>query len=522
MKFDTSIPVIARASIEYAPIEGPNGERGEEFEAQAKEELLPKIAEMVGKPVTANDVHVFKARVINTKLIAFGGKFNPKSLNEAVALMPGAPLMIEHNYDTAPIGKHFDAKTRYIDSPDARDENYWGEAYLYVPANDPEGDAIYKRVGLKIYDQSSAAWAFLKMGCSVCGQDMRMCGHYPMQVYDPGGLAYFNMDGIQKYYESSIVFQGAAQGTHMVLPETQTAADLPEEYRERMKAFRTASASGVSWQPDGHGGLRLMFADDGNPIVRFQASDRIGESRRYRAWVEAVAREYGGVQFVEDIFRAKHEATEERAHTGCTCGVENGVAQGKFVVREEHDNCHVTVLQCEECEGFSVGWTKPNHETMGTVATPQVAAAEARVVPPGNYESVEAMLLAVEKSVAAEAETARTTRNADSGPPMSVKRNVQCVACPTDRFAKASDASAWVRWRGFLGNNMEQTADAFLFHQWDASMIQGDPKTISLEPSRKTNPVTAVVAMMKSTDKSTETASTSSEAKDDGVATLFS
>lgn len=275
-------PMIARGRVDYLPL-------GDAEELEAKVAYLPQIQKYARVPVTEDDVHLFAARIINTKVAAFGGRFTPESAQQLAALVPGRPVMFEHNYDTPPIGKFFAAKRIFIDDPqDSKDENYWVEALAYVP-KDPEGDAIMTRIKLGIYEETSAAWAFLGLECSVCGQDMRACGHWPGEVYDPGGLAHFDMHDVIAFYEGSIVFAGAEHGTHMV----PLSASVTE------RGFEAEFRYSAGQQPDAF-------------------------TPPFRAWASALTQEYGQTQTVEQWLASGRQEIPTR--TGTVSGLLSGAA----------------------------------------------------------------------------------------------------------------------------------------------------------------------------------------------------
>lgn len=184
-------------------------------ESESAAEMLADIRRFAGNSVTMDDVHVFGTRIANTRTISFYGEFTPESLDELASLVPGAPVMFAHDWaHQVPIGKFFSAKREYVDNPEyPRRANYWLTALGYVP-KDAEGDAIMRRIALKVYDETSATWSFVGVDCSVCGQDMRECGHWPGAVYEEGGIARFMMSGMTGFWEGSFVFRGAADGTH--------------------------------------------------------------------------------------------------------------------------------------------------------------------------------------------------------------------------------------------------------------------------------------------------------------------
>jgi len=241
-------------------------------EAAAKVNFLPKIQQFAKRPVKAEDVHIRGTRIINSKPASFYGVFSLGALQEVAELIPGRPLMFEHNYDTAPVGRFFAGKRVFMPetSLTPRKYGYWTEGLFYVPA-DAEGTSIVDRVDLGVYSETSLAWAFLETKCSICKADIRSweCGHWPGEIYDPGGLCTFEMSKIVDVLEGSIVYAGAERGTHFYNPNEPEAA--------------TAHAS--------------------EPAVM-----------RASRWVATLTAQYGGVQHIEAMLASKRG--EEPGSTG--------------------------------------------------------------------------------------------------------------------------------------------------------------------------------------------------------------
>jgi len=63
-----------------------------------------------------------------------------------------------------------------------------------------------------VYNEASIAFLYRTPTCSICGEDLRQCPHWPGRTYD-GSLCFYWYDGVERVMEGSIVYRGAAEGT---------------------------------------------------------------------------------------------------------------------------------------------------------------------------------------------------------------------------------------------------------------------------------------------------------------------
>jgi hypothetical protein len=191
-----------------------------ESEAAARRTYIDDIRRYAKIDLAPEDVNIRGARVANTQTTAFFGAFTPEGLKQVAPLLIGKPLMIGHDYGSAPIGRFFAAKTVFMQpTPKTpRKESYWVEALFYTIKGDPEGDAIVRRVDYGVWTELSLGWSVTGLPCRLCGADVRgigdqFCPHMPGEVYE-GGMCIFDFDGVTEVHEASVVFAGAAKGTH--------------------------------------------------------------------------------------------------------------------------------------------------------------------------------------------------------------------------------------------------------------------------------------------------------------------
>jgi hypothetical protein len=186
--------------------------------AQARANHIKEIQKFASAAIGPDDVHVFGMRIVNSKPASFYGQFPPDALTTVAEMLPGRPVMVGHNYDTAPVGRFFAAQRVFKpETPTTpRAESYWVEALFYMLKGDPEGDAMARKIEAGIASEVSLGWAFRKAECSICKNDVRSnaCMHQPGEVYEDGGMAVFMMNGVTEVLEGSVVYAGAERGTH--------------------------------------------------------------------------------------------------------------------------------------------------------------------------------------------------------------------------------------------------------------------------------------------------------------------
>lgn len=213
-----------------------------ELETQARVDFTADIHRVAGPSVNPEDMHIRGMRIANSKRVAFYGRFeHDAGLKQVVDLLPGRAVMIEHDYTKEPVGRFFSAKMRFIEEGRTpRDQCYWAEALFMIP-KDAQGDAIVRRIDSRIFAYNSLGWTFLDAVCSICKNDIRdiaNCSHMPGEVYEQGGICDFLMRNVSEVFEGSIVYMGAARGTHFFDPTApiQAAASATYPNGSEMKA----------------------------------------------------------------------------------------------------------------------------------------------------------------------------------------------------------------------------------------------------------------------------------------------
>lgn len=165
------------------------------------------------KEMSADEVIVRPIRLSGTKVTSIATRFYEQDLYKLAEQVPGSPLLMGHNYESAPLGTFYMAEV-------TRDgEDAWLDGWFYV-LNDEEGRALIDRIDKGVFNESSITWTYTDAVCSICGRDYfgspdengETCQHWRGREYD-GQLCYIYTTGDVEFIEGSIVFRGAHPGT---------------------------------------------------------------------------------------------------------------------------------------------------------------------------------------------------------------------------------------------------------------------------------------------------------------------
>lgn len=136
--------------------------------------------------------------------------------------LPGAPMLIGHNFDTAPWGRIFDSQV--LKGDDGYDGNVVKIWYYFL--KNSEGKVIADKIDSGIYSEGSISYNFSKPLCSIChgrigyswyeDKGRRCTEHQIGEKYIVDGVeqtCYYYPSKITKVLEVSFVFRGAYEKT---------------------------------------------------------------------------------------------------------------------------------------------------------------------------------------------------------------------------------------------------------------------------------------------------------------------
>ena len=169
-------------------------------------DLIHRLPNPPLTPLKEEDIYVRRCRLAGEVIDSHGGCFRGEDLPRLLQLTWGAPTLIGHARQTLGIGRFFGGRI----------EEYEGRKYIvpkfyWLKAHSQAEDL---RINLDggIYNEASIAFTFKIPTCSICGNDIRRCDHWPGEEYD-SKQCYFYYDGIERVMEGSIVYRGATPGT---------------------------------------------------------------------------------------------------------------------------------------------------------------------------------------------------------------------------------------------------------------------------------------------------------------------
>lgn len=205
----------------------PGDPRGARFmgmtldhERDLKAKHLGKIQELAAREVTPDEFSIRGMELCNDERDYYYSRFSREALQEIVELLPGAPVMRGHNYESLPVGVFFDARLKKREAGPGRPKRGGTvvEA-LYLLPNDDEGERMRNRIDLGIQREVSIGWRCAGADCSVCGDHIYACPHVPGDIYRKHGICEFQFSGITNVLEGSMVFRGGQKDTTTFVPE---------------------------------------------------------------------------------------------------------------------------------------------------------------------------------------------------------------------------------------------------------------------------------------------------------------
>lgn len=181
-------------------------------------EQLAKINQKALVPLTADQVHVFQAKIIGTKRIdKYKMKITPNFLRKmADQVKEGIALLVDHPWTkwealAFPYGRTFDSKI----VEEGGELELYGDHYM-AKGQEVDGistDQIASGIDAGTIFDTSAGFVTAKHICSICGGDYYRsseCTHIRGQMYEGKECLVLADDGY--IMENSIVFDGGYEG----------------------------------------------------------------------------------------------------------------------------------------------------------------------------------------------------------------------------------------------------------------------------------------------------------------------
>ena len=167
-------------------------------------------------PLEEKDVFVRAMYVVSDEVNSFGGCFPADEHESLCRLLIDSPVMVGHRKDSLPIGRNFHAAVV------ERQGRLWVKSYFYWLRNAQGAETLKENIDGGIYKECSIGFTFLFPECSICGKDIRICEHQPLEHYgkdENEKVCHFNYRQIERVLETSLVYRGAT-------PETSISKEL--------------------------------------------------------------------------------------------------------------------------------------------------------------------------------------------------------------------------------------------------------------------------------------------------------
>jgi hypothetical protein len=214
-----------------------------EHERDLKAKHLPTIQKLAAREIAPDDISIRGMLLCNSQRDYYYSRFSPAALEEIVEMLPGAPVMRGHNYESLAVGTFFDARiVKRADVPER--DSHVVEALYYLP-NDEEGTRMRTRIDMGIQREVSIGWRCAGAECSICHEHIYACPHVPGDIYREGGLCEFEFSGITNVLEGSMVFRGGQKDTSTFIPEG--ADDVPAAVAGAASRLMRSVSGDVLW-----------------------------------------------------------------------------------------------------------------------------------------------------------------------------------------------------------------------------------------------------------------------------------
>lgn len=177
-------------------------------------------AQAARKELKAEDVYARRAYTIHDYVDYYFSAFSASDVRMAMELTPGAPLLVGHRSEMAPLARFFrgEAVRRSVQVPmivPGIGEGMWGATDFYF-LRTARGNDLAIEIDGGIQKETSMRWKFEEPVCSICTTDLRDCSHMPGRVYDTK-MCWYRMRDPKRVLEISLVYRGGQQNTELAM-----------------------------------------------------------------------------------------------------------------------------------------------------------------------------------------------------------------------------------------------------------------------------------------------------------------
>ncbi len=161
-------------------------------------------------PLKSEEILVRKCRLASDRMDSRFGRFRTEDLPNLLEMIQGAPVLIGHDRKSLGIARFFGGEIA------KRGDTTWIIPKFYWAKDHSGAEDLRIQIDAGVYNEASIAFVYQKPTCSVCGEDLRSCPHWPGKTYE-GELCFYWYDKVERVTEGSLVYRGAAPGTGIEL-----------------------------------------------------------------------------------------------------------------------------------------------------------------------------------------------------------------------------------------------------------------------------------------------------------------